>query len=116
MVALPSPPSFPLSPNPLPAFNRPSSTHPSFASRASASTAGGSVVALEVSVAFDVVEEDGCCEAAAWGFDAAKEPPEERESAARESEVTRPVGSCVGAVEVTFVPWEDILKGGLWLF
>ena len=57
-----------------------------------------------------MVEEDGCFEAAAWGLDAAKEPPDERESAARESEVMRPVGSWVVDVEVTFVPWEDILR------
>lgn len=55
-------------------------------------------MAPEVSVLFEVVEAEGCFEAAAWGLFAAKEPSLLRDSAARESEVTRPVGSLRVAV------------------
>ena len=89
-------------PRPFAAFNSAVSDQPSFAARASASSAGGRVVAPEVSVVLEVVDAEGCLEAAACGLLAAKSPPEERESAARESEVTRPVGSLrVAGVEVT---------------
>lgn len=60
------------------------------------------MVAPEVSVVLEVVDAEGCLEAAACGLLAPKAPPEERDSAARESEVTRPVGSLrVADVEVT---------------
>jgi len=62
------------------------------ASRASLLTAGSSLVALDVSVVFVVVDAEGCLEAAALGLPAPKEP-DWRDSAARESDVTTPTAS-----------------------
>ena len=57
----------------------------------------------------EVVEAEGCLEAAACGLLEAKDPPEVRDSPARESEVTRPVGSLrVAGVEVY---WEVVSLG-----
>lgn len=50
-------------------------------------------MALEVSVLARLEDAEGCLEAAALGLPAPKSPPELRESAARESEVTVPAPS-----------------------
>lgn len=67
-------------------------------SRSSDVGAGLSLVALEVSVVFVVVEAEGCLEAAALGFPAPKEPSLCRDSAARESDVTTPTASWMGCL------------------
>jgi hypothetical protein len=83
-------------PRPLPALRLDSSLHPSCASRAWASTAGSSLVALEVSLLFVFVEAEGCFEAAALGLPEPKSPSFLRDSAASESEVTVPALSWIG--------------------
>jgi hypothetical protein len=88
--------------NPLPALNSTSSFQSSSAWRASASGAACRVVAPEVSVLFVVVEAEGWRDAAAWGLP--KEPPDCKDSAARESEVMVPGFS-------TLVDWVDVTCG-----
>jgi hypothetical protein len=80
-------------PRPLPACSDCSSPQPSLASRAWASTAASSFVALDVSVLFVFVDAEGCLDAAALGFPAPKSPSFLRDSAARESDVTVPAPS-----------------------
>lgn len=87
-----------MAPSPCPALSCEVSCQPAWAARASASGAGGSRVAFATSVVLEVVEAEGWAEAAACGLFAAKEPLFLRDSAARESEVTRPVGSLRVAV------------------
>jgi hypothetical protein len=90
----PTPASFS---RPEPALSCEVSDEPSWASRASASTAGASLVAFEVSVLLVLVECEGCLEAAAFGLPSPKwpEPDSFRESAASESEVTTPTASAL---------------------
>jgi hypothetical protein len=52
-------------------------------------------VALEVSVLFVLVEEEGCLDAAAFGLPSPKEPEFLRDSPARESDVTVPTASLI---------------------
>jgi hypothetical protein len=52
-------------------------------------------VAPDVSVLFVVVEAEGCCEAAAWL--PPNDPPDRKDSAARESEVMVPGFSILGS-------------------
>jgi hypothetical protein len=80
---------------PLAALNWASSFQSSNACRASASGAAGRVVAPDVSVLFVVVEAEGCCEAAAWL--PPNDPPDRKDSAARESEVMVPGFSILGS-------------------
>ena len=65
----------------------------------------------------DVVESLGCGKGAACGLPAAKEPvSERRDSAARESVVMRPVGSCLAAVAGWFAfGWAEVDIFGAWL-
>jgi len=99
-------------PRPLPALREDCSLQPSCASRACASTAGSSLVALEVSSLLVFVERDGCLDTAALGLPAPNSPSCFRDSAARESEVTVPTPSWMGlripsGSVVTFCPCPD---------
>ena len=91
----------------MPAFNWLAPLDSCCTSRAFAFAAGASLVALDVSVVLLVVDLEGCAEAAAYGFPEAKPPLLFNDSAARESDVTRPVASWMGWFErgsvVTYV-------------
>ena len=58
-------------------------------------TAASSLVALEVSVLFVLVEAEGCFDAAALGLPSPNEPEFLSDSPARESDVTVPTASLI---------------------
>lgn len=87
-------------PKERPALSWAFSLHSLVAARASASTAGGSLVAFEVSVVLAVVEREGWDIGPRASELAAKLPPSLIDSPARESEVTTPGFSFLGSWKV----------------
>lgn len=68
-------------------------------------------MAPEVSVVLVVVDEEGCFETPRAEESAAKEPPEEMDSPARESEVTVPGFSVLVGAEGSDVTLRGVLVG-----
>ena len=81
----------------MPLASSADSDHAALASRSSASGAGASVVAFDVSVLLNVDEEPDCLRGWLSRF-SPNLPPERADSAARESDATAPAPSVVGFV------------------